>query len=246
MHTEKKTHNSLPCFKRGNLSEMVFEVLRERILDGMYETDKLMPTQEVLAKEMGVSRTVLREAFNKLSSLGLIRSYQGRGTIVQTPDMAVVMRPMLAAFKLDAAITIELMETRYALEASVARLAAKNSNAEQVGQLRQIIDAMEEATKNQEITAIAEADYAFHMKLAEISKNRVLKQIIEVIREILGTFLENINQPRGTAERAVDYHRKICDAVERKELDSAEQLMREHMMDVLNTLRAEYQIEVEI
>jgi GntR family transcriptional repressor for pyruvate dehydrogenase complex len=188
----------------------------------------------------------LREAFNKLSSLGLIKSYQGRGTIVLESDMGSVMRPMLAAFQLDATTTCELMETRYALEASVARLAAKNSNAEQVSRLKQIIESMEEGLREVDVNAIAEADYAFHMQLAEMSKNRVLKQIIEVIREILVTFLKNVNQLPSTVERAVDYHRKICEAVERKEPDLAEKFMREHMMDVLNTLRAEYQIEVEI
>jgi len=76
--------NALSSFKRGNLAEMVFDAKKETILAGSFKQGECLPTQETLAKEFGVSRTVMREAFNKLSSLGLIKSFQGRGTFVQT------------------------------------------------------------------------------------------------------------------------------------------------------------------
>ncbi len=241
-----KTEKTLPSFKRGNLVEMVFDVLRDRILDGTYEVDKLMPTQDALAKEMEVSRTVLREAFNKLSSLGLIRSYQGRGTIVQTPDMSTVMRPILGTMQLDAKTMRELMEARYHIEAAVTRLAAKNADEESISKLGRTITAMDDGMRNKDIKAVVKADYDFHIQLAEMSKNRVLKQIIDVLREILVRFLEDFNKIPGTPERAIKHHQRIFEAVRDQSPDQAEKLMKEHILDVSSKLKSEFKIDVNI
>lgn len=246
MNTGKSTQASLPSFKRGNLVEMVFEVLRERVLDGTYEAGELMPTQEVLAKQLGVSRTVLREAFNKLSSLGLIRSYQGRGTIVQTPDMSTVMRPMLDTLQLDAGTIRELMEARYHIESAVTLLAAKHADEESIVKLGETISAMEEGVRKNNTEAIVQADYDFHIQLAEMSKNRVLKQIIGVLREILVRFLQDFNKLPGTPERALTYHQRIFDAVHAKSAEQAVAAMKEHIMDVSDTVKTEFKIEVNI
>ena len=57
---------------------MVFETLKEKILAGTFEDGDRLPPQEELCQNFGVSRTVLMGALHKLSSLGLIESYQGR------------------------------------------------------------------------------------------------------------------------------------------------------------------------
>ena len=242
--TQKST--TFPSFKRGNLVEMVFEALKENILTGKFKNGELLPTQETLAQQFGVSRTVMREALNKLSSLGLIESQQGRGTFVRSPNVRTVIEPMLSSLMLDETSTCELMETRYYLERIIVRLAAKHVNAQQARKLEEIVVRMEQDFRTGDIEAFAQGDLAFHMKLAEISKNRILKLIIEIIREMLFKFLENFNRVPGAAERAVKYHRKICEAVVQNDLDKAEYEMQQHILDVMKTLREEYKFMMEI
>lgn len=237
---------SFPSLKRGNLVEMVFENLRESILSGEFKQGQLLPTQETLAQQFGVSRTVMREALNKLSSLGLIKSHQGRGTFVQAPDMQSVMGPMLSSLALDEDSTRELMETRYHLEGTIVRLAAKHASPEQIQILEQTIARMDLVLKENDIKAFAQADLDFHTLLADMSQNRVLKRIIEVIREMLAKFLEGFNQVSGAPERAVAYHKKICQAIAKHDADLAELQMRHHILDVLHTLHVEYHISVDI
>ena len=246
MMDRKHNSNLFPSLKRGNLVEMVFENLRESILSGEFKQRELLPTQENLAQQFGVSRTVMREALNKLSSLGLIRSHQGRGTFVQLPDMQSVMGPMLTSLALDEDSTRELMETRYHLESTIVRLAAKHATPTQIKALRETITHMEEGLAANNIKAFAQADLHFHTLLADMSQNRVLKRIIEVIREMLARFLEGFNQVKGAPERAIAYHKKICQAIAKREADVAEQQMRRHILDVLHTLHVEYHISVDV
>jgi GntR family transcriptional repressor for pyruvate dehydrogenase complex len=225
---------------------MVFEALKENILTGKFRNGELLPTQETLAQQFGVSRTVMREALNKLSSLGLIESQQGRGTFVRSPNVRTVIEPMLSSLMLDETSTCELMETRYYLERIIVRLAAKHVNAQQTRELEEIVARMEQDFHAGNIEAFTQGDLAFHMKLAEVSKNRILKLIIEVIREMLFKFLENFNRVPGAAERAAKYHRKICEAVAQNDLDKAEYEMQQHIRDVMNTLHEEYKFTVEV
>jgi GntR family transcriptional repressor for pyruvate dehydrogenase complex len=243
---ETQESATFPSFKRGNLVEMVFENLRKNILTGKFKDGDLLPTQETLAQKFGVSRTVMREALNKLSSLGLVESHQGRGTFVRSPNARTVMEPMFTALLLDETATCELMEARYYLERIIVRLAAKHINAQQIQALQEIVERMDQHFHNGDLEGFSEGDLAFHLKLAEISKNGILNRISEVIREMLSKFLESFNRIPGAAGRANDYHKKICQAVIQKDPDKAESEMQQHLLDVTNALREEYKFNVEL
>ena len=237
---------NLPSFKRDNLVEMVFETLKGKILSGEFQDGDRLPTQEVLCNQFGVSRTVMIGALHKLSSLGLIKSQQGRGTFVRSPDTKAVLEPMFNALLLDRPSTRELIETRYYLERIIVRLAAKHIDKQQVLELQDIVTSMEQNFQNGNIGSFSEGDLAFHMKLADASKNSILKRIIEIIREMLAKFLEEFNRTPGAAERASEHHRKICEAVIQHDADRAEKEMQYHLLDVMSILHEQYHLDVKI
>jgi GntR family transcriptional repressor for pyruvate dehydrogenase complex len=237
---------NLPSFKRDNLVEMVFETLKEKILSGEFNDGDRLPTQEVLCKQFGVSRTVMMGALHKLSSLGLIESQQGRGTFVRLPDTKAVLEPMFNALLLDKPSTRELTETRYYLERIIVRLAAKHIDEQQAKELQDIVSVMEQNFQRGNIEAFSKGDLAFHMKLAEASKNTIFKRIIEIIREMLAKFLDEFNRTPGAAERANEHHRKICDAVVQHDANSAEKEMQLHLRDVMTILHDQYHLDVDI
>ncbi len=236
----------LPSFKRDNLVEMVFGTLKKKILSGEFQGGDRLPTQEVLCQQFGVSRTVMMGALHKLSSLGLIESQQGRGTFVRLPDTKAVLEPMFNALLLDKPSTRELTETRYYLERIIVRLAAKHIDEQQVRELQDIVAVMDQDFRSGDIEAFSQGDLAFHMKLADSAKNSIFRRMIEVIREMLAKFLEEFNRTPGAAERANEYHRKICDAVIQHDADRAEKEMQLHLHDVMTTLCDQYHLNVEI
>ena len=236
----------LPNFKRTNLVQMVFDALKENILTGQFHGGERLPTQDLLAQQFGVSRTVMREALNKLSSLGLIQSQQGRGTFVCSPDVQTVMEPMFTAFVLEEASICELMEVRYYLEAIIARLAAKRITPAQIGALRENVVAMEQAVHAKNLDQFVEKDLQFHFMLAEISENTLLARIITALREMMAKFFEDFSRTPHIAERSVNYHRKIFQALARKDSESAEREMQQHILDVIAVLREKYKINLEM
>jgi GntR family transcriptional repressor for pyruvate dehydrogenase complex len=243
----QETPINLPSFKRDNLVEMVFETLKGKILEGEFKDGDRLPTQEDLCQQFGVSRTVMRGALHKLSSLGLIESYQGRGTFVCHPKTKTMLEPLLVnALLLDKPTTRELIETRYYLERVIVRLAAKHIDDKQAEVLQDLVRQMDRNFQEGNIEAFSEGDLAFHIKLAEISKNSILKRLIEVIREMLAKFLDEFNRTPGAAERANEHHRKICDAVVRHDADSAEKGMQLHLRDVMTILHDQHHLDVEI
>jgi GntR family transcriptional regulator, transcriptional repressor for pyruvate dehydrogenase complex len=246
MNISKDSAENFPSFKRNNLVQMVAESLKESILTGKVKEGECLPTQEALAQQFGVSRTVMREALHTLSSLGLVESIQGRGTFVRSPDTKTVMSPMFHALMLDEVSTCELMETRYYLECVIARLAALRIEDQQLSTLQALVDSMAQHVKAGDFSAFVREDLNFHLQLANISKNSILSHITETLREMMLTLIENVSHIPGTAERAVDYHRQITQALSQHDADLAESLMRTHMQDIINVLQEKCQFHLEL
>ena len=232
--------------KRENLVETVFEALRKDILSGALEDGERLPPQEVLAEQMGVSRTVIREALNRLSSLGLVEAQQGRGTFVRAARPVETMRPLLDAFLQDETTTRELLEARLLVEKLVTRLAARRATPAQVARLREILRTMRKKVAAGDAKGFAQEDLAFHLGLGEASGNRVLQRVLGAIREMLYRFLDEFNRIPGAPDRAVAYHTRILAAVERGDADEAERQMLEHLEDVCRVVREQFRYDVSV
>ncbi len=233
----------LPSFKRDKLGESVFINLRDNILSGKLKEGDKLPSQEVLADSFGVSRTVMREALHKLSSLGLVESEQGRGTFVHSMKPSVLLDPFLTAMQFENSSIRELLEVRYYIEKVIARLAAQRVHSDGLEKLNKQISIMDAFTRSGDHQDFAEADLAFHMALAQICKNDMLKMIICTIREMMRLFLEQFNRIEGAAERALAYHKRILKAVKNRDADKAEEEMANHIKDVAQALHKHYGYE---
>lgn len=237
---------SFPSFKRNSLVEMVFNTLKENVLSGKLSEGEMLPSQEVLAEQFGVSRTVIRESIKQLSSLGLVKSHQGRGTFVQSANAKTVLAPMLDAFYLNESSTRELMETRLYLEKAMARLAAKRVEPEGITSLQRIFETMRQRATSGDTEGYAIADFSFHLKLAEISKNSILAGILENLREIIHEFMKSYGRIEGAIERAMNCHERILDALAEKDPEMAEREMQLHIFEIIKTLRKLYKFDLEI
>jgi DNA-binding FadR family transcriptional regulator len=232
--------------KRTNLSNMVFEEMKSRIFSGKYEQSALLPTQDDLAKEFGVSRTVMRDAFHKLSSLGLVESQQGRGSFVRFSGAVSVMSTVLESFNMNAETIQDLMEARYHLERIIVGLAAARVTEADIEFLRKNVERMDAAVIAGDIPSFAAIDLEFHEKLGEISHNVVLTRILTMIREMMKNFFDGFSKTPGVAPRAVEYHKVIFRAIEERNVDEAERKMQEHLGDIIANLKKSYDIKVRV
>lgn len=238
--------NMLPNLKQGNLVESVFETLRDNILSGQFAEGERLQPQETLGEQLGVSRTVIREALNKLALLGLVDIRQGSGTFVRAPRAGEVISPALEVLMANKEFIQELTEVRYYLEQTIARLAAKRANEEDILKLREFVTNMEECVVMGDTAGYAVQDLAFHMALADTSGNTVLAHMLDVVRESMLRFMKDFTRIPGAPKTAQEHHAAIVDAVARHDTRGAEHHMQEHIAFVIEILRKKYEYELDI
>ncbi|MDR1931931.1 MAG: FadR family transcriptional regulator [Spirochaetales bacterium] len=233
--------------RRSNLADTVFENLKEAILCGDYGKDSLLPTQEELARSFGVSRTVMRDAFHKLSSLGFIEIRQGKGSFVRsTQPISIVPAVSLIQnnFKMEEPWIRDLMEARYYLEQSIVRLAAARILPGDITALQENVARMAEAVSAGDMPAFAAIDLVFHERLSEVCGNKILQQTVGAIRGVMKNFFDGFSRTPGVAPRALVYHRDILKAVRVKNPAAAARAMKAHLADISINLKKNYGINV--
>ncbi len=194
------------------LREIVFETLREAIIQGSLEPgERLMEIQ--LAEEMGVSRTPVREAIRKLELEGFVVMVPRKGAYVAGISVKDI---------------VDVFEVRAALEALAAGLAAERATTDELDEMERASLYIYEAGDGQ-IDNIVERDSDFHDLIYKASRNQRLIQIITLLKEQIQRFrTTSLSQP-GRIKHAVDEHKGIIEAISEHNVELASLLAREHI-----------------
>ncbi|UUN29982.1 FadR/GntR family transcriptional regulator [Streptomyces sp. FIT100] len=214
------------------LADQVAAILAEEIESGrLAEGDKL-PTEVELVKQLGVSRTVVREAVSRLRNAGLVEPRQGLGVFV----LPRRTRPLdLEAATADATDTkakvLQIVEVRRAMEGEAASLAAIRAAPDDVARMRQALDAIDAAVASGGDGV--DEDLAFHRSIAESTGNTVLVATVRYLGEVLrsGIRVTRANEARrGDFIEAVrQEHHAILAAIETGDAVAARTAARRHM-----------------
>jgi GntR family transcriptional repressor for pyruvate dehydrogenase complex len=225
---------------RQNISEKVFEQLKGMISSGEWKPGDKIPAETELAETMGVSRVSIRAALQKLSSLGLVKRKQGRGTIVcdlSSGQQINGLVPMLVLMP----PTIQAMnEYRMILECGAAELAAQRCDDNTIRRLEENLAEMEKLDITDEECAVV--DVEFHNIIAAATQNPLIIKTQQVMRD---SFLECMR----TYKRLTDvragyyYHRKLIEALRNRDSFGARKIMEEHLrknqVDLSRAMQAE-------
>lgn len=216
-----------------SLVEKVCNQLAQIVRRDQQEDDGWLPTERELSAQLGVSRSVVREATKRLESQGLVEIQHGIG-IKAVDKLHKPLNGSLALLIPDEEERLrQLNETRMAIEPESARLAAENATAMQIRTLkrihRQLIDAPDTARA-------IEADMAFHRALAEASGNQMFRLILDSLAEI-GLASRQRTIGRVGKFTGIEHHAAILAAVEQGDADGAASAMRHHIRCALEDMR---------
>ncbi len=209
---------------RRSVSEVVFEKLKFAILDGMWPPGSKIPSENMLAKQFGVSRVSVRTAVQRLSSLGVLESRQGGGTFVCTPGAEHCVDQMLPYFALSKTDRINVFEFRRTIETGAVALAAKRAQADIIQQMRQESKQMEDAKNTDDM---AECDLRFHALIAKATGNPIFVRIFDILSNTYRTLMKGNVEVVGTS--GVSYHYMITYALEARDAELARILMERHL-----------------
>jgi DNA-binding GntR family transcriptional regulator len=202
--------------KEMPVRERIYEYLKSAILsDRIHPGERL--AEEHLAKEMGVSRTPVREALHKLESEGLIKALETRGFIVSKDSREEVE---------------ELFDMRAILEGYGLRVISEKVSENLLEQLNGFIGKAEDALRRKQIREVFKWNTQFHDTLHRIlAEKKRLHRLLVNVRKYVLRYRENTLQYPDGGRRALDGHRKIVMALRLKDPDLCERVMREHIQE---------------
>lgn len=226
--------------RHRNLAQGVVAHLTDSIRAGALEPGDKLPTESEIMRQLGVSRTVVREAISHMQAAGLVETRHGIGTFVLEPssggnlgidpNTVVTVRDLVA-----------LLELRISLETEAAALAASRRSSEQLAQLRTALDSFQAQARSGGETV--PSDLQFHLLVAQSSGNRYF-------HDILGHLGSNIiprarvnsarlakDDPAAYMDRVINEHEDIYDAIARQDSESARAAMRTHLSNSRERLR---------
>ncbi len=145
----------------GLISEQIKDLIVDRILDGELRPGRQV-VESAIARELGVSQAPVREAVRDLTMVGFLEYERYKGTFVRS---------------FSAKELFEVYSVRAALEALAARNAAQNITDEDEETLRDILDRMIAAARNDDGNEMARLDNKFHETILQISDNQLLYQL---------------------------------------------------------------------
>lgn len=191
-----------------------------------------LPPERLLAEQLGVSRTVMREATKRLESQGLLEIRHGSGTwVVNQLHKPVCGSLSLAMPKLKERLR-QLNEARLLVEPEIARQAATRRRKSHLALLGECQQTLFDSSNTK---AAVEADIAFHRALADAAGNEVFKLMLESIAE-LGRASRSATIGCVGKEKAHTQHASILAAVEAGDAEAAAKTMRAHLRHAGNDL----------
>jgi DNA-binding GntR family transcriptional regulator len=178
------------------------------------QAEEIRLDERQLCQDLGVSRTPIREALSILEQEGFVRSIPRRGIQVVRKSKREI---------------VEMITVWAAIESMAARLAATQATAAEISGLRDNLSAFEDDPSGQ-ISEYSDANMAFHKAIIRLGGIELMSGMTDTLfihmRAVRAVTMTQDNRAR----RSVADHRDIIAALEARNADRAERLVREHTM----------------
>ena len=208
-----------------NVHGTTLDLLGAAIVGGRYPAGTSLPPEPLLGEELGVSRTVVREAVKSLVAKGLISTGPKVGTRVLPPEQWNWFDPDVIVWQSRAGLTREflrdLQELRRIVEPAAVRVAADRATPADIAEIEAAFVGMKKAVE--EGGDYVAYDLRFHQGLLRACHNRMLVQMSKALSALLRTSFEISTTRKDGPRNSLPLHRAVLDAVIAREPDRAEQ-----------------------
>ena len=207
-----------------NLRERVYKILKKAII-----FQEIQPGQKIdeesIAKQLGVSRTPIRESLCRLENEGIVKIIPRRGAFVVKHSNESI---------------IEILLLREVLEGFAARLAVGNIDERTIEEMKSLFKDFSEANVRDRSKDYTQADLKFHTLIVKKSKNNWLMSIMNTLNDHIQMLRLRTVALKGRPEHSLLEHLKIIEALEKRNDSLAESLMRKHIQNVRESVLKNY------
>ncbi len=203
-----------------SLEERVFDTLEEEILSGELKSGTAL-TELALSERLGVSRTPVRGALQRLADEGLVDMLPNKGAVV----VGVTERDL-----------IDIYNIRMRLEGLAARTAAERMSGEDKKRLADSVDLAEFYIRKNDFEHLKELDTEFHRIIYAATGNRLLSKMLTGMHKSIKSYRKKSLSVSGRHERSLKEHRDILRAIEMGDGEAADKLTYEHISAALDNI----------
>ncbi len=219
---------------RRTVADQVFHIILKKISSGEWKIGEKIPSEIELAQDLGVSRTTLKMALQKLNTLGILETRVGEGSFVCEFSFNSLFSELLRC-NLLTGNNSELNQFRVLVEYCVLRLAVLNPITEdEIDALEVHLNEMKRAIETGDEDGFHYTHFAFHYSICQMSKNKLFIQLYESFKD---TFFDIYKansrttwQVCGTQE-TLNHHQKLFDSIKAKDVQQMSELQEELLTD---------------
>jgi GntR family transcriptional repressor for pyruvate dehydrogenase complex len=215
--------------KGTRIYEEIVRQVRTLIEEGRLKWGDRLPAERELAERFRVSRASVREALRTLESMGVIEIRPGEGTFVRQA-VETLIEPLARAILSQRAAIGELFEARRLLEPALAGLAARRATPDEIHEMEGILEAQAREVAAGRTGLQQDAD--FHAAIAASVRNRAITRIVHTLMDLLTQSREESLHTPGRPTRSHEDHRRILEAIRRRDAGAAERSMLDHLAAV--------------
>ena len=187
---------------------------------GKYQADEEL-RETTLGKELGVSRTPVREALRQLELEGLVKIIPNRGAYVIGISEKDVH---------------DIYMIRSELEGLCVRMAAEHITKEKIEELEEALVLSEYHLEKDNMEQLTELDGRFHQILYAASESRILEHVLSDFHKYVQLARRNSVKEKSRAKKSIEEHRQILNAIKDGNADEAENFANEHILNVMKHL----------
>jgi len=211
----------------NSLHSRVFNQIRNDILNGVYEPgESLVETK--LSEELGVSRTPVREALRQLELEGLVQSVPNKGVTVKGVSKQDIQ---------------DIYTIRMMIEGLAARWAAEKITPEELEELQEAVDLEEFYTMKGDYGHLLKFDTRFHDIIFRASKSMPLMHTLSTFHHYVQKARKMSMSSPGRAEKVLEEHKAILQAIIDRDADRAEMLTTQHVKNASENLLRQNQTD---
>lgn len=203
-----------------NTAQSAVEGIEDYIRRHNLHVGDLLPSEKELCEELGCSRSSLREAMRTLVSLDIVQVCQGQGTYISKMSLAPLVRGMVLRVTLDLDQSfdhlLQVIDTREALEQSLADELVAVHDEDSVGSLDSIVEEMRAHVRKGE--SFGKVDQQFHVVLLARTKNKLIRELSDALWQIHAEVIPLLDLPiTEDVQRTIESHEEMVEALRTKD-----------------------------